>query len=207
LKSWGGQIRIGSTNATGVVVVRILVVEDSVKMATLLAQGLRQDGYAVDVVSSGRDAIWMATEHEYDAIVLDVILETCDPELDGFEVCRRLRRANCWTPVLMVTARDAVEDRVHGLDAGADDYLAKPFSLDELLARLRALLRRGARERPVVLRIGDLTPGSGAARRMPSRIQDPPHADRVRAPRVPDALPARCCDEKGAHRTRLGLRL
>jgi two-component system, OmpR family, response regulator len=136
-------MRISCTNATGVVV-RILVVEDSVKMATLLAKGLRQDGYAVDVVGSGQDAIWMATEHEYDAVVLDVILETCDPELDGFEVCRRLRRANCWAPVLMVTARDAVEDRVHGLDAGADDYLAKPFSLAELLARLRALLRQGA---------------------------------------------------------------
>jgi two-component system OmpR family response regulator len=99
----------------------------------------------------------MATEHEYDAIVLDVILETGDPELDGFEVCGRLRRANRWTPVLMVTARDAVEDRVHGLDVGADDYLAKPFSLAELLARLRALLRRSARERPAVLRIGDLS--------------------------------------------------
>jgi two-component system OmpR family response regulator len=140
-----------------VVVVRILVVEDSVKMATLLAKGLRRDGYAVDVVDSGRDAIWMATEHEYDAVVLDVILETGDPELDGFEVCRRLRRANRWAPVLMVTARDAVEDRVLGLDAGADDYLAKPFSLAELLARLRALLRRSARERPAVLRIGDLS--------------------------------------------------
>jgi two-component system OmpR family response regulator len=188
-------MRISCTNATGVVVVvRILVVEDSVKMATLLAKGLRQDGYAVDVVGSGQDAIWMATEHEYDAVVLDVILETCDPELDGFEVCRRLRRANCWAPVLMVTARDAVEDRVHGLDAGADDYLAKPFSLAELLARLRALLRRGAQERPVILRVGDLS-------------LDPPHADRVRDPRVPDAPPARCRDEKGAHRARLGLRL
>ena len=140
-----------------VAAVRILVVEDSVKMAALLEKGLRQDGYAVDVVGSGRDAIWMATEHEYDAMVLDVILDKGDPELDGFEVCRRLRRASCWAPVLMVTARDAVEDRVHGLDVGADDYLAKPFSLAELLARLRALLRRGAAERPAVLRVGDLS--------------------------------------------------
>ena len=139
-----------------VAAVRILVVEDSVKMAALLEKGLRQDGYAVDVVGSGQDAIWMATEHEYDALVLDVILAKGDAGLDGFEVCRRLRRANCWAPVLMVTARDAVEDRVHGLDVGADDYLAKPFSLAELLARLRALLRRGARERPAVLRVGDL---------------------------------------------------
>jgi two-component system OmpR family response regulator len=99
----------------------------------------------------------MATENEYDAMVLDVILATGEPELDGFEVCRRLRRARRWAPVLMVTARDAVEDRVHGLDVGADDYLAKPFSLAELLARVRALLRRGARERPAVLRVGDLT--------------------------------------------------
>jgi DNA-binding response OmpR family regulator len=99
-------MRISCTNATGVVVVvRILVVEDSAKMATLLAKGLRQDGYAVDVVGSGRDAIWMATEHEYDAIVLDVILETGDPELDGFEVCRRLRRANCWTPACLRRTR------------------------------------------------------------------------------------------------------
>ena len=138
------------------VTVRILVVEDSTKMAALLAKGLRQEGYAVDVVDSGQDAIWMATENEYDAMVLDVILATGEPELDGFEVCRRLRQANRWAPVLMVTARDAVEDRVHGLDAGADDYLAKPFSLAELLARVRALLRRGARERPAVLRVGDL---------------------------------------------------
>jgi two-component system OmpR family response regulator len=139
------------------VTVRILVVEDSAKMAALLAKGLRQEGYAVDVVDSGQDAIWMATENEYDAMVLDVILATGEPEVDGFEVCRRLRRAHRWAPVLMVTARDAVEDRVHGLDAGADDYLAKPFSLAELLARVRALLRRGARERPAVLRVGDLT--------------------------------------------------
>ncbi len=139
------------------VTVRILVVEDSAKMAALLAKGLRQEGYAVDVVDSGQDAIWMATENEYDAMVLDVILATGEPELDGFEVCRRLRRAHRWAPVLMVTARDAVEDRVHGLDVGADDYLAKPFSLAELLARVRALLRRGARERPAVLRVGDLT--------------------------------------------------
>src|SRR5215472_17471714 len=138
--------------------VRILVVEDSAKMAGLLEKGLAREGYAVDVVASGVDAIWMATEHDYDALVLDVILQASGPEVDGFEVCRRLRRASRWTPVLMVTARDAVEDRVRGLDAGADDYLAKPFSLPELLARVRALIRRGAGERPVVLEVGDLTP-------------------------------------------------
>ena len=136
---------------------RILIVEDSAKMARLLKKGLEMQNYAIDVVSSGQDAIWMATENDYDAIVLDVILDGAGPAIDGFEVCRRLRGASRWAPVLMVTARDAVEDRVHGLDAGADDYLTKPFSLDELLARLRAVLRRHAAARPVVLALGDLS--------------------------------------------------
>jgi two-component system, OmpR family, response regulator len=136
---------------------RILIAEDSAKMARLLKKGLERQGYAVDVVGSGQDAVWMATENDYDAIVLDVILETGAKPIDGFEVCRRLRRASRWAPVLMVTARDGVEDRVCGLDAGADDYLTKPFSLNELLARLRALLRRRAAERPVVLTVGDLS--------------------------------------------------
>jgi two-component system, OmpR family, response regulator len=135
---------------------RILIVEDSAKMARLLKKGLERRGYAVDVVSSGQDAIWMATENDYDTIVLDVILDAGGTAIDGFEVCRRLRRSSRWAPVLMVTARDAVEDRVHGLDAGADDYLTKPFSLDELLARLRALMRRAATARPAVLTVGDL---------------------------------------------------
>ena len=136
---------------------RILIVENSAKMARLLKKGLDRQGYAVDLVGSGRDAIWMASENDYDAIVLDVILDVGAEPIDGFEVCRRLRRASRWPPVLMVTARDAVGDRVYGLDAGADDYLTKPFSLDELLARLRALIRRGAAERPAVLRVGDLS--------------------------------------------------
>src|SRR5262245_32178648 len=136
---------------------RILIAEDSAKMARLLKKGLERPGYAVDVVGSGQDAVWMATENDYDALVLDVILETGVEPIDGFEVCRRLRRASRWAPVLMVTARDAVQDRVRGLDAGADDYLTKPFSLNELLARLRALLRRRAAERPVVLTVGDLS--------------------------------------------------
>src|SRR5215470_10504081 len=136
---------------------RILIVEDSAKMARLLQKGLERQGYAVDVVGSGQDAVWMATENDYDAIVLDVILDVGAAPIDGFEVCRRLRRARRWPPVLMVTARDAVEDRVYGLDVGADDYLTKPFSLDELLARLRALMRRRAAERPTVLRVGDLS--------------------------------------------------
>jgi two-component system OmpR family response regulator len=136
---------------------RILVVEDSAKMAALLKRGLGREGYAVDVVGGGEDALWMAGENDYDAIVLDVILAEGDPAGDGFDVCRRLRESSNWSPVLMVTARDAVRDRVHGLDAGADDYLAKPFSFSELLARLRALARRGATERPAILRVGDLS--------------------------------------------------
>src|SRR5215471_2731960 len=136
---------------------RVLIVEDYAKMARLLKKGLDLQGYAVDVVSSGQDAVWMATENDYDAVVLDVILDAWGPAIDGFEVCRRLRTAGRWAPVLMVTARDAVADRVHGLDAGADDYLTKPFSLDELLARLRALIRRRATARPAVLSVGDLS--------------------------------------------------
>jgi two-component system, OmpR family, response regulator len=131
---------------------RVLVVEDEVKMAGLLKRALEEEGYAVDVAGRGEDALWFGTENPYDAIVLDVML----PDFDGFEVSRRLREAGRWSPVLMLTARDAVADRVAGLDAGADDYLTKPFSFAELLARLRALVRRGAAERPPVLRVGDL---------------------------------------------------
>jgi two-component system OmpR family response regulator len=131
---------------------RILVVEDSLKMANLLRRGLVEEGHAVDVARTGTDAVWMAQAAEFDAIVLDVML----PELDGIEVSRRIREAGVWAPVLMLTARDAVEDRIAGLDAGADDYLPKPFSFAELLARLRALVRRGAAERPTVLEVGDL---------------------------------------------------
>jgi two-component system OmpR family response regulator len=132
---------------------RILVVEDEVKMAGLLKRALEEEGYAVDVAGDGPEAVWLGTENPYDAIVLDVML----PGMDGFAVCRRLREAGRWSPVLMLTARDAVADRVAGLDAGADDYLTKPFSIAELLARIRALIRRGAVERPSVLRAGDLT--------------------------------------------------
>jgi two-component system, OmpR family, response regulator len=131
---------------------RVLVVEDDPKMAGLLRRGLVEEGHAADVAGTGDEAIWMAQAVEYDAIVLDVML----PGRDGFEVCRQLRRDGVWSPVLMLTARDAVEDRVAGLDAGADDYLRKPFSFSELLARLRALVRRGATERPTVVEVGDL---------------------------------------------------
>ena len=131
---------------------RVLVVEDELKMAGLIFRGLREEGLAADVATKGEDALWMAAATDYDAIVLDVML----PGLDGFETCRRLRGDGIWAPVLMLTARDSVEDRVAGLDGGADDYLTKPFSFAELLARLRALVRRGPLERPAVLAAGDL---------------------------------------------------
>jgi two-component system OmpR family response regulator len=131
---------------------RILVVEDEPKMAALVARALREEGHAADVAAQGEDALWMAQAAPYDAIVLDVML----PGVDGFEVLRRLRADGVWTPVLMLTARDAVGDRVGGLDSGADDYLTKPFSFAELFARLRAIARRGPVERPAVLQLGDL---------------------------------------------------
>jgi two-component system, OmpR family, response regulator len=131
---------------------RLLIVEDEEKLASLLARGLTEEGHAVDVAGNGDDALWMAAATEYDAIVLDVML----PGRDGLSTCRELRARKNWTPVLMLTARDAVEDRVNGLDTGADDYLAKPFSFSELLARLRAVARRAPTERPTVLEVGDL---------------------------------------------------
>ncbi len=131
---------------------RVLVVEDEIKMAALIRRGLTEEGMAVDVADRGEDALWMAGATEYDAIVLDVML----PGIDGFETTRKLREDGVWSPVILLTARDGVEDRVAGLDGGADDYLTKPFSLAELLARLRALVRRGPVERPAVIEIGDL---------------------------------------------------
>src|SRR4051794_39270781 len=131
---------------------RVLVVEDEPKMAALVRRGLVEEGHAADVAREGEEALWLAEAHPYDAIVLDVML----PGLSGFETCRRLRNAGVWAPVLMLTARDSVDDRVAGLDAGADDYLTKPFSFAELLARLRALARRGGIERPTELVVGDL---------------------------------------------------
>jgi two-component system OmpR family response regulator len=132
--------------------VRVLIVEDEVKMAALIRRGLRKEGLAADVAVNGEDALWMAQATGYDAIVLDVML----PGIDGFEVCRRLRAEEVWSPILMLTARDSIEDRVIGLDRGADDYLTKPFSYAELLARLRAVARRGASRRPTQLSVGDL---------------------------------------------------
>lgn len=131
---------------------RILIVEDDVKIATLIRRSLREEGMSPDVAIKGEDALWMAGATEYDAIVLDVML----PGIDGFETCRRLRSEGVKAPVLMLTARGAVDDRVAGLNGGADDYVVKPFSFEELLARVRALVRRGPVERAAVLRVGDL---------------------------------------------------
>jgi two-component system OmpR family response regulator len=133
--------------------VRILVVEDEVKMAGLIKRGLEREGYAVDVAGDGGGALDRARDVDYDAIVLDAMI----PAPDGFAVCRQLRQDGRWSPVLMLTARDAVADRVTGLDAGADDYLTKPFAFIELFARLRAITRREVAERPVRLEVGDLT--------------------------------------------------
>ncbi len=130
----------------------VLVVEDDVRMAAAIRRGLKADGVVADVAVTGADALWMVRAGEYDALVLDVTL----PDLDGFATCRRLREDGVWVPIIMLTARDGVDDRVRGLDAGADDYLTKPFSLAELMARLRALSRRGDRERPAVVQVGDL---------------------------------------------------
>ena len=137
----------------GVSPMRILLVEDEIKMARAIRRGLEQEGYAVDAVGDGEEALFRATESDYDGIVLDLML----PGMDGFSVCRTLRSRDRWAPVLVLTARDAVEDRIQGLDAGADDYLVKPFAFGELLARLRALVRRGPGVRPAVLEVGDVS--------------------------------------------------
>ena len=148
--------------------VRVLVVEDEVKLAGLIRRGLREEGLLADVAVRGEDALWMAQATAYDVIVLDVML----PGIDGFATCRRLREDDVRSPILMLTARDAVEDRITGLDTGADDYLAKPFDFGELLARLRALARRGPVEQGLVLRVGDLEldPATRAVRRAGTEI-------------------------------------
>jgi two-component system OmpR family response regulator len=132
--------------------VHVLVVEDEAKLVALLREGLRRRGMGVDVATTGEEALMRASATDYDVILLDVML----PGPDGFEVCRRLRANDVWSPTLMLTARGDVRDRVRGLDSGADDYIPKPFSFDELLARMRALVRRGAPPRPTVLTVGDL---------------------------------------------------
>ena len=131
---------------------RALVVEDELRLAAGLRNGLEAEGFAVDVALTGTDGLWLAREHSYDVLLLDLML----PEIDGFEICSTLRTERIWTPILMLTARDADTDQVRALDTGADDYLTKPFSYAVLVARLRALVRRGAVARPVILEAGDL---------------------------------------------------
>src|SRR5262245_47862326 len=131
---------------------RLLVVEDEARLAAAVAQGLRAEGFDVDVVHDGGDGLWRAREGSYDAIVLDLLL----PTVNGWEVCETLRRERNWTPILMLTAKDGEYDEAEALDAGADDFLSKPFSFMVLVARLRALIRRGGRERPAVLEVADL---------------------------------------------------
>jgi two-component system OmpR family response regulator len=133
--------------------VRILVVEDEIRLARYLKRGLEAEGFAVDVVRDGDEGLWMATEHPYDAVTLDVML----PGMNGYEVCRSLREAGNWVPILMITAKDGEHDEAEALDTGADDFLSKPFSFVVLLARLRALMRRTTAERPPVLSVGTLT--------------------------------------------------
>jgi two-component system OmpR family response regulator len=148
---------------------RVLVVEDEPKLAALVRRGLEEQGIATDVADRGEDAIWMAGSTAYDALVLDVML----PGIDGFEVCRRLRADEVWTPILMLTSRDGVADRVAGLDGGADDYLTKPFAFPELFARIRALVRRGPEPRPAVLESNglQLDPASRTVRRDEREIE------------------------------------
>jgi two-component system OmpR family response regulator len=132
--------------------VRLLIAEDDEKLSAALSRGLRADGYAVDLAATGDQALHQARVYDYDAVILDLML----PGVDGLTVCAALRKEGRWAPVLMLTARDGVGDRIRGLDSGADDYLVKPFEYGELVARLRALLRRGAPERPAVLTVADL---------------------------------------------------
>jgi len=133
-------------------VTRVLVVEDEQRVAAALRRGLEHEGFAVDIAGNGTDGLWMATEQVYDVIVLDIML----PGLNGYRVCQRLREADNWTPILMLTAKHGEFDEAEALDGGADDFLSKPFSYVVLVARLRALLRRGLRERPTVIELGDL---------------------------------------------------
>jgi len=148
---------------------RVLVVEDEKRLAAGLKRGLEAEGFATDVALNGTDGLWMARENPYDAIVLDIML----PGVNGYKICATLREEGVWTPILMLTAKDGEFDEAEALDTGADDYVTKPFSYVVLLARLRALIRRGAGERPTVLDAGDLRfdPGSRRARRGETEVE------------------------------------
>src|SRR6478752_207354 len=151
---WPGWVEAADADGNGRDAggVRVLVVEDEVRQAAALKRGLEAEGYAVDVASNGTDGLWLASEQPYDAVVLDLML----PGLNGYRVCAELRAKEIWTPVLMLTAKDGELDEAEALDTGADDFLSKPFSYVVLVARLRALLRRGATTRPPILRTGNI---------------------------------------------------
>ncbi len=182
---------------------RVLVVEDEVRLAETIRDGLTREGFTVDLAHDGVDGLWMATEKPYgayDVVMLDIML----PKLNGYEICRTLRQRKVWTPVLMLTAKDGEYDLADALDLGADDYIVKPFSFVVLIARLRALVRRGAPERPAVLEAGDLTldpvRAAGGSRRRDRRG----HPAGVRAARVPHAQPRARRHQDGDHRERVG---
>ena len=181
---------------------RVLLVEDAARAAQMLSKGLREQSYAVDIAGNGDQALYQAAITEYDAVILDVML----PGIDGFEVCRELRRSGSNVPVLMLTARDAVDARISGLDSGADDYLIKPFDFGELLARLRAIIRRGRLPlTPAVLTVGHLRLESPSSPSFTPGSDPQAHVTRVLAPRVPGA-PCRRGRWTGSHRrARLGL--
>lgn len=147
--------------------VRVLVVEDEKRLAAGLKNGLEAEGFATDVALDGTDGLWMAREHDYDAIVLDIML----PGINGYKICATLREEGIWTPILMLTAKDGEFDEAEALDTGADDYVTKPFSYVVLVARLRALIRRGAGERPTVLEAGDMRFDPGARRAWRGEVQ------------------------------------
>src|SRR5438093_5821732 len=153
----------------GGVVVRVLVVEDEEHLAEGLRKGLEAEGFATDVATNGTDGLWMAREHPYDAIVLDILL----PGMNGYRVCAEIRKAGIWTPILMLTAKDGEFDEAEALDTGADDFVTKPFSYVALVARLRALIRRGATERPAVLEAGDLRFDPGERRAWRGEVEVP----------------------------------
>lgn len=153
LKNPEAVFRLALGNGATLIGMRLLLVDDEKRLTDLLTAGLTSEGFAVDVAHDGRDGLWMASESTYDVIVLDVML----PRINGYTVCARLRADSNWTPILMLTAKDGVHDEAEALDTGADDFLCKPFSYVVLLARLRALVRRGGPVRPVSLTVGDLT--------------------------------------------------
>ena len=166
---------------------RVLLVEDEVGLADAIARGLAAEGFEVEAVHDGLEGLWRAREHRYAAVILDIML----PGMNGYQICRTLRAEGVWTPILMLTAKDGEWDEAEALDTGADDFLSKPFSFVVLVARLRAILRRGAAPRPAVLEVGDLRLDPATRECHRGGVADRPDGPRVRAPRAPHAPPRR----------------